>query len=256
MEEAFLVSCLCITRSRPALFLRAVDCFRNQTYKNRELIVIYEDDDQLTHEAVQTVVDENIFFRRVTSSPKNSLGNLRNIAIDTCNGEYFCQWDDDDWYHNSRIEMQVRAALTNHKTGSILLHWIMYDCNTQQAYMSARHSWEGSLLCEKKVSQIYSYPDLNRREDTPFIQSLIQNNLLYPVISPTLYIYTHHGRNSWSEKHFNSLCSRGSKLLPGATEVVGKILNGHYSNAEASRILFCGEFLKDLNYFSSPFVKV
>ena len=42
MPEEDLVSCLCITHRRVSLLRRAVQCFLNQTWAARELVVLHE----------------------------------------------------------------------------------------------------------------------------------------------------------------------------------------------------------------------
>jgi len=43
-----VISCICVTRKKPALLERAVRCFLIQSYQQKELVIVYEDDDQVT----------------------------------------------------------------------------------------------------------------------------------------------------------------------------------------------------------------
>ena len=43
-----LISCICITRNRPGYLSKAIVCFKQQTYPNKELVILYEEDDLLT----------------------------------------------------------------------------------------------------------------------------------------------------------------------------------------------------------------
>lgn len=108
MSNEPLVSCLCVTHQRVDLLKRAIDCFRNQSYDNRELLIIYEDLDIETADYVEKITNPQIFLLKVKSALKLTLGDLRNMSIRKCNGTYFCQWDDDDWYKDNRIEYQMK----------------------------------------------------------------------------------------------------------------------------------------------------
>jgi glycosyltransferase involved in cell wall biosynthesis len=48
--------------------------------------------------------DSRVKFFVVKREPGRTLGSLRNLDIEMAQGEYVCQWDDDDWYHAGRIE--------------------------------------------------------------------------------------------------------------------------------------------------------
>src|SRR5688572_4791529 len=93
-----LISCLCVTRGKPDKLVRAIECFDAQNYPNRELLVLCEEDDAATRQAVDQLVHSGAAIEKlvVGVSPKRSLGELRNLAVRHCRGEYFCQWDDDD----------------------------------------------------------------------------------------------------------------------------------------------------------------
>ncbi|KAB2835022.1 MAG: hypothetical protein F9K51_00895, partial [Candidatus Dadabacteria bacterium] len=52
-----LISCLCITRGRTKLLGRAVQSFRDQTYPNKELVLLYESGDAETAEYLKTLED-------------------------------------------------------------------------------------------------------------------------------------------------------------------------------------------------------
>lgn len=245
-----LISCLCVTRKKVDLLERAIKCFEAQSYCRKELLVVYEDDDDQTRAVVHNYKSDRVNFLEVQSSPKMTLGSIRNLAIELCNGEYFCQWDDDDWYHNQRLEIQMECLKNSCKPASILVHWILFNSLDGRAYMSYPHPWEGSILCEKKIHKSIQYANLEKGEDSYFINSLIKRNLLVPIVKPTLYIYIYHGKNTWDYSHFESIFDSSTELSLQCSLLVKDILNGKYTNDESSKILFSELFLKEINYFS------
>ena len=106
-----LVSCLCVSRNKPEIVNLSLETFLNQTYKNKELIFVYEDNNQYIDIIKSTFNSKLIKYIEVPSIPKKTLGELRNISIDKSNGTILLQWDDDDIYHKTRILSQYTGHL-------------------------------------------------------------------------------------------------------------------------------------------------
>lgn len=254
VSENPLVSCLCITKNRVAKLKRSIDCFIGQSYPDKELLIVYEDDDRETAEYVQELIKNKkhpgITSHEVKSIPKLTLGQLRNISIEQCTGEYFCQWDDDDWYHRDRIKIQLETAITNYHPASILTNWILYDSNFKKAYFSLFRLWEGSILCKKSIIDFsLQYPAWGVAEDTIFINKLVARSRVFPVVNPNLYIYEIHRNNTWSSGHSNNMISFACQLSENVSEIIGNILGQKYSVSEASDLLQTREILQEIKYF-------
>jgi glycosyltransferase involved in cell wall biosynthesis len=244
-----LVSCLCVTRDKSHYLPRAVECFLSQTYSNKELVILYEDDDDKTRARLATIRHDNVRCVEVPASPKMSLGELRNVSVNSARGEYICQWDDDDWYHEARLEYQLDYLLRSHKAACILSYWLMYDVAGNCALLSGMGPWPGSILCEKRIFSHAQYPSVNRHEDTKFLINIFDYNFAIPMIMPSLYIYVYHGQNTFNAKHFYTLFSRSQVLPAEYAELFRKILNGDISHSEASRLLMSEDALSELDYF-------
>lgn len=235
-----LISCVCVTRKKPGLLKRAIDCFLWQTYPNKELIILYEDDDIATEEFVSKGLPSESGVRpfRVPVYPKMALGELRNLAIEKARGEFICQWDDDDWYHMSRLELQYRKLFSKGYQGSILTQWLVFDCLTTTAYISNVRLWEGSILCRKSVLQQKAYEDKPLGEDTATIQYLASMDSLYLLDEmPGLYIYVYHGNNSWHYEHWKEIFRCSTAFSADDSFLVGEILKGKYPVGESSLLL-------------------
>lgn len=230
-----LISCLCVTREKPALLKRAISCFQNQTYPNKELVIIYDHDDLATKDELKLVVDPTISIYEVRKTKEITLGFLRNYAIHKSKGEYVCQWDDDDWYHIGRIEYQYEVIQMSNYPAVILTQWLIFDSTTNKAYISHRRLWEGSLLCKKSAISNIKYDHLNLGEDTTFIEKLNNENRIYYIDNvPNLYIYTYHGKNTWNYKHWNDIFKQCQVMNPSISTLIEKILNDKKNMEENS----------------------
>lgn len=228
-----MISCLTVTRNRPQQLDIVIDCFNNQTYTNKELIIIYEEDDIKTKDFVKNIKKENIKIFEISVTPKLSLGELRNISVNCSNGEYICQWDDDDWFHSSRLETQLKALKLSRKPACIMSNWLIYDKFYDRTYISNKRLWEGSILCETKLFKLRKYAKIKKGEDTFFINYIKKKNLYVLINTPQLYIYVIHGNNTWDRNHFINFLKSSKQLNINFTH---NIIN-YKNNVQGSLLL-------------------
>jgi glycosyltransferase involved in cell wall biosynthesis len=105
-----LVSCLMVSRGDafPARF--AIDCYRTQTYPNRELVIVCDRPNSELSSLVSALGDPSIKY---TETPRMVLGDLRNASVAAASGAVLCQWDDDDLFHPHRLSCQVKALFNS-----------------------------------------------------------------------------------------------------------------------------------------------
>jgi len=244
-----LVSCLCLTNKRPRFLKRAIECFLSQTYSNKELIVMIRDNDRESKEVIEAAASPEIHCFEYSAEENLPLGDVRNLSIEKSAGEYFCQWDDDDWYHERRVEDQVMMALNTQKPSCVLSQILVFNSVSKQAFMSGITIWPQTILCKKNViNSNISYPGLNKNEDTLLLDKLLKNNHIFPFVSPTLYLYNYHGNNTYNFAHFNSLFSSSQQLSTHVSRLFTSIMSGSVSCAEGSNLLRSAEVLQELNY--------
>lgn len=215
------ISCLCITYKRINYLQRAILCFNVQTHPKKELIIIYQDNDELTIQflidnpsygifklknknvAIQRKPNSNIKFIEVSKAL--SLGTKRNLSIDFAKGDLVCIWDDDDYFPPNRLSDQLTFLDFSGKSANTLSSLVLYHEKSSKFYVSNNRNtgWEGSLMCKK--SKIGKYHDLNKKEDTPVIDDLLNKNELSIMQSPELYIYFLHNKNTSGEGHFEEM---------------------------------------------------
>jgi len=238
-DEYPLISCICVTREKPRLLSRAIDCFLAQTYPNRELIILYEDDDTATKDFIGSIrPNPQIKTTIVARSSQIRLGQLRNMAIQEAHGEYICQWDDDDWYHAGRLEYQYAIITQTGYAGCIMLKWIIFDSTTGQAYISNPRLWEGSILCKKNILLPGSYENKSVGEDTILIETLFSNKALYPIMHvPHLYIYNYHVGNTWDRAHWEFIFKSGTPLSDEINFEITRIMANAYDAVEGALLL-------------------
>jgi glycosyltransferase involved in cell wall biosynthesis len=201
-ENFPLVSCLMVSRGKlfPARF--AIACFQSQTYGNRELVIVIDDP---ACELVSHVASLNDPRIRLVEAPvaAQTLGALRNVSVAEARGEYVCQWDDDDLYAPERIQTQLAALRSAQVAACVLRRWMLWWRATERLAISGARSWEGSILALRQA--MLPYPGLRRGEDSEMLAAMMQRERILCLEAPHLYLYTHHGNNTFSEQHFSGI---------------------------------------------------
>lgn len=212
-----LISCICVTNNRPELLQKAINCFESQIYPNKELVISYPKMDTSTRNVIKNHQDSDLRILTIEREDEESLGNARNQAIIKCRGEYVCIWDDDDWYHSSRLSFQFNSMQERGQgyQASILTRILLYDTTTKQVHLSFPYPWEGTILCRKVILLQNQYKNSNIAEDSHVVRFLSSRNLLFKIDHvPFLYVYVYHGNNTWNYKHFEAFLSK-SELITG-----------------------------------------
>ena len=103
-----LVSAIITTHNRFALFKKALDSVKNQTYKNIEIIVVTGND----NEALKLYMQKHPDIIYITS--QNSHPNvLRNLGTERASGKFIAFLDDDDTWMNNKIALQMECFQLN-----------------------------------------------------------------------------------------------------------------------------------------------
>lgn len=195
------LSCLMVTKNRPLLAERAIHCFKKQSYKNRELVIIDDDEDDTLAKLIERLDDERIVHFRLPSENK-PLGVLRNIALERSSGSYITQWDDDDLSDPDRLFTQLAVLHAMNTDACFLERQQMWWPKSNHLAISCRRIWEGSFICDK--AKLSPYPAQTQGEDTPVIEHLVKNGRIALVDMPQLYTYIYHGENTFDDEHWEA----------------------------------------------------
>jgi UDP:flavonoid glycosyltransferase YjiC (YdhE family) len=212
LEKGPLVSCLMVTRGwrEPARW--SVDCFRSQTYSNRELVVVTSNADGDLRAHLDELRDPRIRFADVAPHGA-SLGALRNLAVAHARGEILCTWDDDDLFGADRLAASVTALLTSGAAAAFLERVTMWWPARQELTVSLRHAWENTMVAHRAV--VPRYPDLPRAEDTEVAARIAAANPVVLLDDPNLFVYVVTGNNTWGPEHFQRFFDRATFTAAG-----------------------------------------
>lgn len=119
-----LVSCVMVTRGIVPILRHSVECFCRQTYPNRELVVVYDGEQEGIEAFFRSMQLPKVTLVSVPSV--FSLGELRNIGIARASGQIIAQWDDDDLFDPLRLSLCVRTLLESGTAAVFLGSWLLW----------------------------------------------------------------------------------------------------------------------------------
>ena len=243
--------------NRLDLVRRSSRCFADQTYRNRELIVV-NDSDEIYQRQLRKVLEKipNVRFVGLKSR-KYKLARLRNIAVALSQGDVWVQWDDDDFCLPCRLEEQYRfLERRSELSGCCLSAQLHYYSNTNELYITDWHQYgsagvreyqciPGTLMLRKSCRWIYddtSSPIMSCGEDSNLIKRLfLEDSTQIGVMQnfPALHCYSFHGHQTYDYEHHRQIDRYRSFNL---TDLVN-----HYSHLKQAIEYY--RFPKNIKFF-------
>jgi glycosyltransferase involved in cell wall biosynthesis len=205
-----MISCFTVTQEgRLAVLARAIADFGAQTAGERELVIVH-DAGATVHERVSRLAREAAAapFRVVQVSGGQTLGALRNAAIDAARGEYVCQWDDDDRFHPRRLEAQLEALRAAKGDCSFLADQLHLFAEAREMYWDDWHEEPyplnfapGTLFARRDA--LARYPEQQRGEDTAQVVAMLRQGRRFSRLRDHgyLHVYVFDGHNSFDQAH-------------------------------------------------------
>lgn len=193
-------------RERYSMARIAIECFRAQTYPNRNLLILNHGEESLASK------DPRVREVRFVKSRWQTVGDLRNLGLELATGDFIINWDDDDWHHPRRIEVQMEAQ--GEDTAVLLRRRIHHSLvNGCSRYAEYPRGAEATILHPRRVP--FRYPSLLRGSDTVFAQ---QFPVRLPIENdPAMHIRFFHGLNLWDAGHI--MAHLADPNLQGQSEI-------------------------------------
>jgi len=192
-----------VTADRSRLLRRSLLSFGNQTYENKELIIVDDGKEDLSP-LFEGMPAAQITYLKLERKEHHVLGYLRNVSLDSASGEYITQWDDDDWYHPDRIRLQADVLMKGFDM-CCLSHALMHldvPAFREHPYLAFFKSGVPGSIMHRRNPGI-RYPELARGEDDIYLKAWKkESNFQLDSTFAPLFIRCYHGNNTWDMKHF------------------------------------------------------
>ncbi len=179
-EQQPLVSALMIVNNpNQSELYKCIECFKKQTYANKELIIINNADSQFQASNVNIDFETNVFL--VDTPKRLEAGHARNYAISAANGQILAQFDYDSWHDPSRLETQILALAQNQAHVCILTSVFGYSYNSGHARLieNPKKAILNTMVFIRPSN--IDYPKVEKYEEFGLLNKMI--NAGYKVIS-------------------------------------------------------------------------
>lgn len=213
------ISCLLVTAAGRLERLRlSYRCYLNQTWPNRELVIVNDGPFEYQREISELVRGRDDVRCVFLQGQQYTLGALRNISIDLCYGDVFVQWDDDDFCAPDRLAIQFAYLLKMGAKVCFLTDQLHYYFATRQLYWTnwwLHHSGEhkryghipGTIMAWRKDFG-YRYPAAGDHcragEDSVMTHDMcleMPDKIALLQELGYMHMYSFHGKNVWDVEH-------------------------------------------------------
>lgn len=213
------ISCLMITAPNRLEYLqRSYQCFCDQTYPNRELVIINDGPSEYQQAITELVADRSDVRLIFLKGMNYTLGALRNIGVALCKGDIYVQWDDDDFNAPERLMMQGARLLKDPNIRMCFLSdQLHFYFPTKQLFWD---NWKLHSGGWKKFGLIpgtimawthgfpYRYPSAGEfagaGEDSVMTHNICDKHSKEVKLLDGLgyhHVYSFHGKNVWDVEH-------------------------------------------------------
>jgi len=206
------IAAICILEPKSSFVQQSIQCFQNQTFENKELWVMYRNNDEKSIEIAKkydtdnhillkevangvshiwlqeytSKADSNLFFVEVQAIHFANKGKIRNLANALTSAEYFCTWSPNAFHAADRMEKQFNFTTFVDKPANVLANVTVYNQLNSLASISLPREYGFiETLFAKKDTLVF--PDLETGEEFEVQNTLFNYNKISVLDEPALY---------------------------------------------------------------------
>ena len=226
-----LVSIIIPYYKKKYFFKKTINSILNQTYKNYEIIVIYDDSKKLDLPFVKKVL-KKIENKKIIINKKNQgAGVSRNLGIKKSKGKFLSFLDADDVWDKNKLNSQIKFMKTNNLNFSYSNYSIIDEkdvlikkikspkmINFKKLLFSCDIALS-SVIVNSNIQKEVNFPNIKTKEDYLLWLKLSKRNIKMMGINKNLTFW---------RKTSNSLSSSLTQKLKDAFFVYNKYLKFNF----------------------------
>ena len=186
------MTCLCLTRNRLEWLPKAIECFQQQTYPHRELLILADGLD-VSH----LVPPGDSRIRLVHLADRLEIGVKRNHGCEQAAGDVITHFDDDDYSAPRRIADQIARLVESGKAVTGFHSMRFTDGANWWRYEGTRNYAIGTSLCYRRDWwKAHRFPALQVGEDNAMVAEAYSAGQLVTADAQGLMYATIHAGNT------------------------------------------------------------
>ena len=167
-----LVSVIMSYYNKKNYFLESINSALKQTYKNLEILIIYDDQNRSDLEYIESCIKNDSRVKIIFNDNNKGAAYSRNKAISIARGEYIAFLDCDDYWEINKIEIQLNFMLT---------HGYDFSHTTYQVI-----NYKGKIVSTIKARSTLKYKELLKSCDIGLSSVILKRKLLRDMKFPEL----------------------------------------------------------------------
>lgn len=188
-----LISCIMPTRGRPQLARKAVDYFSAQTWPNKELLILDDDDCP----SFQWIPDGCRVYQSMVD--RLTIGAKRNLLCAIAKGDIIAHWDSDDYSAPTRLAKQYELLESSGKAITAFHSMMFVDERKRDAaiYRGDPEDILGtSLMYRRNWWMEHLFEDIDIQEDIRFARHAYHCEQMHSTDAGLLMIARAHSDNT------------------------------------------------------------
>ena len=193
MENKEFISVIIPYHRKKKFFQETIDSICSQTFKNIELLVVYDDTDKSELDFVKkTLIKSKLSFSLIINSKNIGVGKSRNKALKKCKGNFVAFCDADDLWIKDKLKFQINFM----KKKKLNFSYSSYNI------IDSRSKKIGLFMAPKIIDYLSIDTEGSEYE---ILKNLYFKNYKFKVIT------CEHNYNENREKIYNLLSDNGYK---------------------------------------------
>ena len=169
---------------------KTINSIKNQSYKNLEIIIIYDDEDHSDLKLIKKLKNLDNRIKIIVNKKSLGAGRSRNIGINISRGKFIAFLDADDLWKKNKIELQLKYMIKNNLQISHTNYEILKENKKKLKIMKAKmiDSYKNLLfscdiglstvmLRKKLISKNCQFPNLKTKEDFVLWLMILKKNV-------------------------------------------------------------------------------
>ena len=216
MKKKFLISIIITYYKKKQFINQTIQSILNQSYKNFELIFVYDDNDKDDLKYIKKVL-YNIKRKKIIINNRNlGVAKSRNLAIKRSKGTYIAFIDSDDLWKKNKLLNQLNFMQKNGFHFSFTSYGIINEQNKiigkREVFIDANYKdlfnsnfiGLNTVMVHKKIFSKLVFPPLKTQEDYALWLKLLRQGFKLKYLNQNLSFWR-KSKNSLSSNVFQKL---------------------------------------------------